>query len=377
MLMLRLAVLSLIGGMLASCANLQTVNRSSEMPDGGRAVHLDLPQRLVYTSKEGVVCAEPSPDGLQAYAASTGLGLSSGRADVAASVANALGASAASNGLRTQSITLMRDAMYRICEASHNKKITKSDVTQLLGRAQDLTLAVLAIEQLTGAVIARQTGIAVGGNASAAANIANTQTALDQANKNEAAKKAALKAAQDTLDTDQKALAQTKIALSTATGAEKQTLTAKKKEQEDAVAADQDAVKKATEAHDLATKEVDAIKGNLNAAITNGQATIASQLSFSGDPYRSTIDKDTVEKIATAATNIVDVVVNKGRLTDACLSLFSMYVQKSEPADGLVLNKILEKCSAIIDADLDAFRKNSERAPPRQMGPAVAPMNLR
>jgi hypothetical protein len=178
------------------CANMSTVSRRSTLPDSGLAIHLDAPQRVVFANKDGGVCAEPSPDALQAYAASLGASFSAPTRESAA-LATAFSENSASIGLRTQSITLMRDALYRICEAEHNKAIGHGDTVLLLERSQDLTLGVLAIEQLTGAVVARQAILTTGANADASANVNNTQAALDAARKDEAAKKDALDKAKD------------------------------------------------------------------------------------------------------------------------------------------------------------------------------------
>ncbi len=155
-----IAVLGM-GLTLTACANLFTVQEVTEIPNRGdktrinaRAIHLDAQQRLVLATAQGY-CAEPSPDALASYAASLGFDLdifsqSSG------SLAQALKSDAASIGLRTQSITLMRDALYRMCEASNNGRLNDTEVAAFLRRSQDLTAVVLAIEQLTGTVAANQ-----------------------------------------------------------------------------------------------------------------------------------------------------------------------------------------------------------------------------
>lgn len=94
-----LAVLALTG-----CANLQTIGRTTTLPNGdattstGVAIHLDAQQRLVMFNGEQY-CAEPSPDALAAYASALGAGAAvSGQG--AASVAQALQSAAGSIGLR-------------------------------------------------------------------------------------------------------------------------------------------------------------------------------------------------------------------------------------------------------------------------------------
>lgn len=176
--------------LLASCANFNTIGRSTVLPKESVAVHLDAPQRIAYSNSLGQLCAEPSPDALQAYAASLG-GSFSAPTKEAASVAAALSGSAASIGLRTQSITLMRDTLYRICEAFYNKAINELDVIQMLQRSQDLTLGILAIEQLTGAIVARQALLApTAGNTPQ--DLDKPIAAFEKAKKDESDKKDAL-----------------------------------------------------------------------------------------------------------------------------------------------------------------------------------------
>lgn len=186
---MRISYLTLgIGAMaIAGCANLNTVDRASTHATG-TAVHLDAPQRLAFLSTTGKVCAEPSPDSLQAYASSLGVGFGRSAAE-SLSIAQALSASSGSIGLRTQSITLMRDALYRVCEMYYSGALTEQQAAHLLQRSQDLTLAVLAIEQLTGAVTAQQVMLTSESSANAAATANDTQRELERAQSNEAEKK--------------------------------------------------------------------------------------------------------------------------------------------------------------------------------------------
>ena len=135
---------------LASCANTQTAGRTTELPSErgkGIAIHLEAQQRLILSNGKGHYCAEPSPDALSAHAASIALGTTSpsggGQIDVE-QISKPTGI-----GLRTQSITLMRDALYRICEASNNGNLQKWETAAILLRSQDLTAVMLAVEQLT------------------------------------------------------------------------------------------------------------------------------------------------------------------------------------------------------------------------------------
>jgi hypothetical protein len=65
-----------------------------------------------------------------------------------------------------------------ICEAAYSRFLTEFDVAQLIRHSQDLTLGVLAIDQLSGAVKAQQVAINTKANADASANLASTQASL-------------------------------------------------------------------------------------------------------------------------------------------------------------------------------------------------------
>jgi hypothetical protein len=108
-----------------------------------------------------VTCAMPSPDAIAAAAAAGGLSLdnpggTSGNAGFSASEA------AASIGLRTQSIQLLRDAMYRMCEGYAAGGIDSVEYGVMMRRFQSSMVAILAIEQLTGAVTAQQGAVSAG-----------------------------------------------------------------------------------------------------------------------------------------------------------------------------------------------------------------------
>ena len=179
------------------CANISPLNPTSIFPTVGdgsvtvtgsqsnqvnlretkaskHSVHLDASQRLLFF-KKGMICAEPSPDALQAYASSLGFGLTAPQPATAEGV-QALSTSSGSIGLRTQSINLVRDYLYRVCEAAASGSISEVDVAQILRRLQDMTLGILAIEQLTAST---------NENAVELANLAAIQESLDEARETE------------------------------------------------------------------------------------------------------------------------------------------------------------------------------------------------
>jgi hypothetical protein len=389
---LRTAKLTaIISGMAlcTGCANLTTISRRTALPksnEDGVAIHLDQQQRIAYYAN-GMLCAEPSPDALQATSASTGTGAAAPK-DGSISIAQAIQESAGSNGLRTQSITLMRDGHYRICEAYRNGKLGDQAVAQLLERSQDVTLGVLAIEQLTGAVVAKQVVLSGNANGSSSANVANTQAALDNAQRIEKQKKQALDDAQKQLDTDSAKL-KADQAVSPTTDkitAEINTLTAT------TIPADQANVASATTAYKNAQDTTQAIENNFNAALSAASAAATGNGQFSdGGGAAKNIDKDTASVIAQAVQGIVTAIVNKGHLTDTCANFLADYSSGKIGAAAAAANQTnkvatpaadtFALCAQVITADIAAqaamlkTQTGNGSTPPTYLAPAGANAN--
>ena len=367
---------------LAGCANLMTIDRSHELPGKGRVIHLDAPQRVVISDSEGVVCAEPSPDALQALASSFGAGLSV-PTQGAVSLANALTSNTASIGLRTQSITLMRDALYRICEASHNKKLANTQVAQLLAQSQDLTLGVLAIEQLTGAIIARQPILTSGANADASSNVANTKAALESATKNEQLAKEALAAAQKKEKDESDLVSKLQADFDTKNSANPKDPAAISKADEllQAEKANlskaSDETKSAQTSYDDAHKAKLAIEQNFNTAIASAHATANGSGSFAAGFDHKTIDKDTVEKIAGATKEIVNMVLTKGHVTDTCMNLMMTFA--GDPKKQSALSIVNDQCKEVLKVYLEMYIEQIKKglpAPPTPRPNQVPPAGV-
>ena len=158
---------------LAGCsANHNSIYRDLNTSAGTGAL-VDIKQRAIVagerkgkssTETRNVVCAEPSPDSLSAYAAEIAAKDDTGKG-VSGEVAAAFQESAAFVGLRTQSIQLLRDAMYRSCEAYLNGAISEAQYSVLARRYQKHAIALLAIESLTGTVKAPAVTINTSGSA--------------------------------------------------------------------------------------------------------------------------------------------------------------------------------------------------------------------
>ncbi|WP_157532918.1 hypothetical protein [Hyphomonas polymorpha] len=162
---------------LSACStgNLTAIHKRTEMaPKAGKAqgVFIDAEQRAVLSVQRParyewrldpsgtyqwvkvedprqITCAEPSPDALSAIAAQAGASVS--EVSTALSAQGGISETAASIGLRTQTIQILRDGYYRLCEAQMNG-LPDVQYAMMLRRFQTQMIALLAIEQLTGAV---------------------------------------------------------------------------------------------------------------------------------------------------------------------------------------------------------------------------------
>jgi len=189
-------VLPVVSGCLCACANLNSIYRPVEIGSNsnGQAIALDIKQRAIFSmprkvASNGVevssvvVCAEPSSDALAVNSVGGGLGVT-GTSGPQVQGALATGESAASVGLRTQSIQLLRDGLFSNCMSYLGGGLAPDEFYELQRRSQNFTLGLLAIEQLTGAVKAQQATLA--SNASASTGSENTDketAALDDARK--------------------------------------------------------------------------------------------------------------------------------------------------------------------------------------------------
>jgi hypothetical protein len=366
-------VLLVVMPLLSGCAGLTSVWWSTETPGqgdvGGRAIHLDAKQRLAITSGGEIpkVCAEPSPDALSAFASAIGAGVTLPN-QASASFAQALQETSGSIGLRTQSITLMRDSMYRLCEAYFNRAINQPQMVSLLARSQDLTVTILAIEQLTGAVVASQVGLGGTANASASANLVGNQQLLDAARANQTAREADLTAAKADLQKKQAEQTRvkgeldavnTKLGASPApTGDDKTQLDGQKAKLEkdlgDAKTA-ADAAQKAVDRAGVqvadATKNVEVTQNNRAAALTQATAAASGSVTFS-NARQTTLSDAAVEKVAAAVRGIVDVAMTKSYTEDNCFALLSA-LRSARTGENTRTN--IAKTSEGVDTKAEAF----------------------
>ena len=186
--------LTIVFVILTACtgAEWNSINRSFD-PTKGDSRLIDAKQRAIISvrrellDKEGKpinterkepvtvlsVCAEPSPDALQATATALA-GTEGGEAlESYLNLSFSNSETAASIGLRTQAIQLLRDAYFRLCEAYLNDGLDAIAYDVLQRRFQNQIVALLAVEQLTGTVTAAQATLntSASGNAGAQAGL--------------------------------------------------------------------------------------------------------------------------------------------------------------------------------------------------------------
>ena len=305
----RLAVSSAVMLSLSACANFNTIDRTTALPRHGTAIHLDAPQRLAYADAEGVICAEPTPDALQAYISSLGASVST--EGNAASVSNALQANSQSIGLHSQSITLMREHLFRICAYAQNNWLSDGDVMMLMARSQDLTLGVLAIEQLTGVMTPRKTAKLPLSDTEATKQLQNT---LEQAKLDLNDKKTALTQLNDTAGTQD---ARTGDHPDRAALLEDQTKDGKNSSTPTEAVAARLAVVSALDKVSLLERQVEASK------VQAGFMTLP-------DESDNQLSPTAAEHIAKATAHIVEQILQKNHLTDMCINMLNRFSRNKQ-----------------------------------------------
>jgi hypothetical protein len=341
---------------LTACADFNSIGRRTELPfEGdtkGVAIHLDAKQRVVFAKAFGAICAEPSPDALSAFANSLGAGVSVPQQG-AGSLALALQESAGSIGLRTQSIQLLRDSLYRTCEAYYSRAINSAQLMELHMRFQDVMVGILAIEQLTGATVAKQVGLSGLTNATASSQLTQIDGFLENAIENQTAKEKKLQQAETERDALQSNVeAKQQELVSARAESPQDTQKVARLENELSTLQQQ---KKLTEANVESAKELadqaketrETIEKNRGAALTAANAAASGTAEFATPASVVNLSDQSTQAIATAVENIVTVITEKERVVEKCLGV----LEKSDAQKDL---PIVETCKKVVlgsDAD--------------------------
>lgn len=271
---------------LAGCANLNTVHRNLALGNSttANAVAIDgyqLPifSHLAYQKPDGttvdatgnkqvfVVCPNPPVEAISANSVAAALTnsfkagqaskSSTGSNDTQASLASAM--AAASIGLRTNSTTLLSYNATSNCLAYMGGATQDRKFMELARRNQQITLAILAIEQLTGVAQAGQASLnSESSSSTGAVDLTPLQTALDNRIKEDNAAKTALSTAELNTKTAKEELAAKTTALATAQADLKKLVDGK--QPEDVIAAQRTVVDTSKQSLVAAQKAFDAAK---------------------------------------------------------------------------------------------------------------------
>jgi len=327
---------------ITGCANLNTIDRTSTLWDKPKAIHLDVQQRLLIVNAAGKYCAEPSPDALAAYAAALGVGASA-PAKGTVSVSGGGQGTAASIGLRTQSITLMRDALYRMCEAYANGGIGDAQVVTLLNRSQDLTAVILAIEQLTGAVAANQASLTGSTSSNVSVTALNSSKLFAEASAHEARalkrldeSKAEQVSASDKHTRAEAAVVRAEAAQSALEDAEMpdkekislaKTEVAYRRSMRDAAASSLKAVEARVELHQRAYDNAQSVATEIaktpDSSSASGAAGTTGNSLYSMPTPTLALSKEATVALSSAVKDIVVKVLEKDYVVDGCMSVIT------------------------------------------------------
>ena len=188
----RIAVLASLFIAYGCDANFYSVYRDFRTHD--HSVLIDAKQRMIAINEgqsedskgapipKTFVCAEPSPDALSAM--SGAVSTSASYQQVSAQLAASISEVASSIGLRTQTIQLLRDGMYRICEGYMNGALSEEDFLKTQRRYQIMTAGLMAIESLTGVVTPKQVILRGESQASTGKNIMEAEQNLKDSKEN-------------------------------------------------------------------------------------------------------------------------------------------------------------------------------------------------
>ena len=163
------AILTSLSLALAACDG-STIHTISALGDV-QTLSLDAKQRLVITGHnengKSIVCAEPSPDALVAQAAVLSAngaykGGAAGAPSASGGVGVGLQESAASIGYRTQSIQILRDGYYRLCESYLNGAIKREEYQKVVSNLDTFILVALAVDGLGNSKSATNVGLSAG-----------------------------------------------------------------------------------------------------------------------------------------------------------------------------------------------------------------------
>lgn len=180
----RVILATIATASLGGCGSLNNIYWKNGLPGGGEVITVDAKQRHLLITPNGA-CAEAAPDVFTAVGTSvSGNGLFGGTEQ---SLAGAFSVSEAASAIgKTQTVNLIRESMYRTCERFISGAIDQRTFLIQTARDQRSMVALLAIEQLTGASRTQAAAIASPATQAAIANNTNAIALAQQRTQREA-----------------------------------------------------------------------------------------------------------------------------------------------------------------------------------------------
>ncbi len=327
---IRLLITVVAVALLWGCgANNNSIFRTTDADDND-IILVDAKQRGILTQtvrmreddgfrqQRIIACAEPSPDVFSVLSAalttSATIDLSSGDS-AAGELATAISEAGGSIGLRTQTIQVLRDMMFRLCERYYNNAITGDEFEQQAARDQRLIASVLAIEQLTGAVVPAPVTVFAAAEVDTGESLVAAQKLLDE----ERAKLAELEA---TASKSREAADAAKNSYETKL---------KAREEGDTTISDSDLEALKNQADTTENTAVDdrkrAEEAQANVAALEARRDAARVTAATGSAagqtgevvYQSTLDQHTADAISDAVVNIVALVFEDDEVARSCI----------------------------------------------------------
>lgn len=128
---------------------------------------VDAKQRLAFSVQvpgpdgktRTVFCAEPSPDAMSAVAYSISGNATGPNGQGSAEAAAAMQEAVSSFGRRSQTVQILRDGYYRLCEAYANGALSKEAYQHISTEVDGAIIATLAIDTLSGLTNSSQNGL--------------------------------------------------------------------------------------------------------------------------------------------------------------------------------------------------------------------------
>ena len=321
---------------LSGCSSVYSLKEFSPYEGAPKTAFIDIKQRAILSAfrpgtaanatpgkPDLVTCAEPSPDAISSLASELAIDTKV-RDSLTASLGFSQQEAASFIGLRTQSIQLLRDGMYRLCEGYMSGALTAPDYAWLSRRYQRNMVALLTIEQLTRVAQAPTVAQAGQGQASASRSAMAIQSDIEEIDK-----------ARKQLDEEKKALDDKKAAADAlpATDTSKEKQVADLGEQ---LKQKQEAIDRTAEIRAALLEGLKSAKGVLAAGSTTVQIISGTQ------ETRGTLVPEVIKAIAAITTEVI----TQDDLPTLCFQL----LDGSRTATGDHVAKLKEACVNVVTA---------------------------